>query len=389
MRILFVNEITNTKGGVESLVEKEIFYLKKNNVEVELYSIDHKIISQKNYFDKLISVLGFFLMKREFLKLKRKVSDFNPDIIHFHNIYPFWGYPIWKFKFRKKIKIVQHLHNFNPFCLNSFFFRDGKTCTLCLDKKHFSEGLVNKCYNNSYSLSLLSFFLRTSPNSWIKYSKNVDIFIGVSKSVKDVYVNAGLSHNKIITLPNAIRTTEKVKYNKGSYVLYLGNIVVEKGVDFVCKLAEFNPQITFKVAGNGRDYYFLQNKYRKLDNLHFVGYVSGLEKKKLLNECRLVIVPSLCWESFGIVILEAFNYGKPVLTTGIGGIKELVKHNVTGKIVKEINMENLNKQLQDLWFGSQEKYDNYYNNCISLARNYSIQYHIDSLKQIYHKLLGI
>ncbi|MFZ1290717.1 MAG: glycosyltransferase family 4 protein [Melioribacteraceae bacterium] len=387
MKILFVNEITNIRGGVETLVENEILYLKKNNIEVELFSIDHKRISHKNYFSKIISVLGFFLQRKEFQKLIKKINNFKPDIIHFHNIYPFWGYPIWKFKISNKIKIIQHLHNYNPFCLNSFFYRDGSNCTLCLDKKHLFQGLAHKCYNNSYALSLLGYILRASPKLWLKYSKNVDLFISVSKSVEDVYIHAGVNKSKIKILPNAIFLSKKEKISVGNYVLYLGNIVVEKGVELVCQLAEKNPDIDFIIAGEGRDYEFLKKKYSYLINLKFIGYISDAVKDKILSESRLIIFPSLCRESFGIVILEAFSYGKPVLSTGLGGIRELVKHNITGKIVEDINLENFNRQLLNLWSELEVKDNHYFCECTKVAKNYGLENHVQKILQIYQELL--
>lgn len=49
----------------------------------------------------------------------------------------------------------------------------------------------------------------------------------------------------------------------------------------------------------------------------FLGYVSRAEKQELMNACNLVCVPSRN-EPFGMIVLEAWDAGKPVVATEAG-----------------------------------------------------------------------
>lgn len=67
----------------------------------------------------------------------------------------------------------------------------------------------------------------------------------------------------------------------------------------------------------------------------------GDEKKRLLQESHLLVLPSLVPESFGIVIAEAYAYGKPVIASRIGAIPELVTEGETGCFVSTGNVQEL------------------------------------------------
>jgi glycosyltransferase involved in cell wall biosynthesis len=69
----------------------------------------------------------------------------------------------------------------------------------------------------------------------------------------------------------------------------------------------------------------LRNLKRRLglDSVEFLGHVTEEEKWNLYAGCRYLVLPSL-FESFGMVLLEAMAFGKPVIATSAGGIPEVV-----------------------------------------------------------------
>ncbi len=68
------------------------------------------------------------------------------------------------------------------------------------------------------------------------------------------------------------------------------------------------------------------------DNILFFGYISDVEKVKLLSNCSALVLPSFV-EGFGLVILEAFAMKKPVLVADVRPISELVCNNVDGYVL--------------------------------------------------------
>jgi len=387
LRILIFNEFTSTFGGTDSVVNTEINGLRKAGHTVRLFSYNNKEflglkLSQK-YFIAIKSCFKTFYLK-EFQSI---IDEFNPDIIHFHNMYQLFRTPIWNWINPQSAKTILHLHNYYPLCLNSFFFTES-ICTRCFDENSWSPGIKLKCYNSSLLQTTFIKISRPLPKEWIKLSRKIDRFITVSNFISIVYCNSGIDSQKITFLPNSVEmdNVETTSFN-GEYILYLGAITKLKGVEWVCKIAEKLKEIPFVIAGEGKDYLYLKEKYKTLHNLEFAGYVKDEKKNNLLQHCRFIIFPTMGWESFGLSILEGYSYGKPVLTTGLGGISEIVKHGLTGIIVEELTLASFSKQTKRLWDETYES-DFYSTNCREFVKNYSIDNHIKQLTKIYEETLS-
>jgi 1,4-alpha-glucan branching enzyme len=122
----------------------------------------------------------------------------------------------------------------------------------------------------------------------------------------------------------------------GSTVLYVGRLVVEKGVQHLVKaisgMTKIFPGIKLAIAGNGPYQRELQELAAGLgvgDRVEFYGFVLEDVRNQLLAECRVAVFPSL-YEPFGIVALEAMAAGTPIIVARTGGLAETVRHGETG-----------------------------------------------------------
>ncbi|MCK9424619.1 MAG: glycosyltransferase [Ignavibacteriaceae bacterium] len=278
MRILIFNEFTSTFGGTDLVVNDEIIGLKKAGYTVELFSYHNKDFLKLKFHKKYYVAAKSCFKTFKLIEFQDKIDQFKPDIVHFHNIYQLFRTPIWNNINLHDAKLILHLHNYYPFCLNSFFFAKS-TCTKCLDENSWLPGIKLKCYNSSLLQTVFTSTSRPLPQSWIKLTSKIDKFIAVSKFITKVYSNSGIDSQKITFLPNAIEMNNiKTPSHKGKFVLYLGALTKLKGVEWVCQIAKTLTEIPFIIAGEGNDYLYLKEKYKTLSNLEFTGYVMG-EKK--------------------------------------------------------------------------------------------------------------
>lgn len=104
-------------------------------------------------------------------------------------------------------------------------------------------------------------------------------------------------------------------------VLFCGRISYQKGPDLLVEamplILRTRQDIRFVFMGEGDMSYYCENRARELgvsDACRFLGYVPGAQKQELINACDLVCVPSRN-EPFGIIVLEAWDAGKPVVAT--------------------------------------------------------------------------
>ncbi len=131
----------------------------------------------------------------------------------------------------------------------------------------------------------------------------------------------------------------KARYGIGPLdpmVLFSGRLALQKGADLLLEaipgLLRHYPQAKFVFAGDGHLRWNLEWRARQLRVAHatrFLGYRNGGELPELYKACDVVCVPSRN-EPFGIIILEAWAAGKPVVASQNGGPNELIWHNVTG-----------------------------------------------------------
>jgi glycosyltransferase involved in cell wall biosynthesis len=132
----------------------------------------------------------------------------------------------------------------------------------------------------------------------------------------------GITRGKIKKGIDPVRVKERYGIRRSSRtVLFCGRMARQKGPDMlveaVPKVAKNYKDVLFIFAGDGRLRAKCIEKARKLgvaEKCRFLGYVSEPEKEDLLNACDMVCVPSRN-EPFGIIVLEAWDAGKPVVAT--------------------------------------------------------------------------
>lgn len=118
-------------------------------------------------------------------------------------------------------------------------------------------------------------------------------------------------------------------------VLFVGRMSYQKGPDLLVEaishVLNVRPDVGFIFAGGGGmiDHVRGRAGYLGGGNVRVLDYVSEKEKLELLKACDIVCMPSRN-EPFGIVTLEAWASGKPVVATDVGGSSEIIWNFVTG-----------------------------------------------------------
>jgi len=119
-------------------------------------------------------------------------------------------------------------------------------------------------------------------------------------------------------------------------VLFCGRLTWQKGPDLLLEaipvVRERHPHAHYIFAGDGDMRGGLEARAHQLGlngRARFLGHLTGDALTSIYHEADIVAVPSRN-EPFGIVVLESWSAGKPVVVTQIGGPAEYVEHEVTG-----------------------------------------------------------
>jgi glycosyltransferase involved in cell wall biosynthesis len=108
-------------------------------------------------------------------------------------------------------------------------------------------------------------------------------------------------------------------------------------VDIPCELALLGPaEVEYKKS-------LEQQAMRCRNKVTFLGFHQDVDS--FMDRIELLVVPSIAYESFGMVILEAMKHRKPVICSDFGGMKEVVEHGVTGLVVPAGDKQALAKAI--------------------------------------------
>ncbi|MBV8075424.1 MAG: glycosyltransferase family 4 protein [Planctomycetaceae bacterium] len=116
------------------------------------------------------------------------------------------------------------------------------------------------------------------------------------------------------------------------YVAAAGRLEKIKGFQDAIDAMRHVPGLDLRIAGSGQYEPALRERAHGLDNVHFEGRLDAARVAALFRGARAVVVPSLVYETFGYVVLEAFAERCPVVVRDLGALPELVAESRGGLV---------------------------------------------------------
>jgi glycosyltransferase involved in cell wall biosynthesis len=138
-------------------------------------------------------------------------------------------------------------------------------------------------------------------------------------------------------LPHQPRRSEP----PGDYLAFLGRISPEKRVDRAIEIARrvgVKLRVAAKVDAADADYFRAEIEHLFRDPLvEFVGEIGEREKPAFLGGARALLFPIDWPEPFGLAMIEAMQFGTPVVAWRCGSVPEVVDEGVTGFVVENLD----------------------------------------------------
>ena len=142
----------------------------------------------------------------------------------------------------------------------------------------------------------------------------------------------GLPADKLHVKGNSVRPTAGAAPRERKYFLYAGRLSSEKGVDFLARAwTEAGIPHPLMIVGDGPLHDVVRREAGA--NVEVLGRRSREDVLELLEEAIAVIVPSFCYESFPLVIPEAFSRGVPVIGSALGSLANIVDDGENGLLI--------------------------------------------------------
>jgi glycosyltransferase involved in cell wall biosynthesis len=355
-------------GGAEIIAHEQACQLRNAGYEVAVFCAKHDD-SDRRYSMKLETFdglqvfrviqhaqdyqVGHNFYKPEINQLFNTVIEqFQPDVIHFHNIIGL-SMGIVEIGYRHKIKTVLTLHDHWGFCFKNtllkgydFVCQDFSQCEDCLPE------LIDKQQRR------LHIRLR---NDYIALQlSKVEQLISPSSYLASAYIKAGFSSDKLtvisygVNVPRFSQITKKLPeaVMRFTFIGYLG---VHKGVHvlmaaikLLLKGGHLGNLCTINIVGTGSMLEDLE-KFVTENHLNSVvklwGKVKHSEIETVYQSTDVLINPSIWPENEPVTIMEAMATGIPVLASALGGNLNLVVDGVNGCLFESGNAQMLAEKM--------------------------------------------
>ncbi len=182
------------------------------------------------------------------------------------------------------------------------------------------------------------------PPQWWRYTRQlekctqaVDQFCSPSLFTRDMLQSRGFTHIQGIEhIPYFVPPTEEAQVSTEKsphmrpYFLFVGRLENIKGVQNLFPVFRQYPHADLLIAGTGNYETELRSQAAGMNNVHFLGSMPQAQLRALYRHAIALLVPSICYEVFGIIILEAYMQRTPVIVHDLGGLKEVVEESRGG-----------------------------------------------------------
>lgn len=169
-----------------------------------------------------------------------------------------------------------------------------------------------------------------------RQQKHVDTFIAMSEFSRDKHREFGFSRDMEVVnyfLPDSegVKTaTDDEAPHERPYFLFVGRLEKIKGLDDVIPVFREYAGADLVIAGDGEYAATLKRIAAGNPRIRFLGRVAPEQLDRYYRHAIALIVPSVCYETFGIILIESMRQGTPVLARRIGPFPEIVSRSGGG-----------------------------------------------------------
>jgi len=172
--------------------------------------------------------------------------------------------------------------------------------------------------------------------------EHVDAFIAKSEFSRKKHKEFGFSKNMEVVpyflpeKPKKQQSNQESPHNR-PYFLFVGRLEKIKGLDDVIPVFADYPEADLLILGTGEYEEALKQQATNISNVKFIGRLAPQDLSRYYESAIALIVPSVCFETFGIIIIESFREGTPVIARRIGSFVEIVNQCDGGLLYSDNN----------------------------------------------------
>jgi glycosyltransferase involved in cell wall biosynthesis len=347
MRILVIHNKYKQAGGEDSVFNSESALLIQHGHVVERLVFDNTTINTP--FKRILSGLKTIYNPISAREIKKKILEFDPDIIHVHNFLPIVSPSVFFVAKQLHIPIVLTLHNYRLICPSATLFFNGQVDESSVHSIIPWHAIWNGVYRKS-KWQTAGVVCMTAFHHWLgTWKHKVGAYIMLTQFAREKFINAAIAlpPDKLFVKPNFVEDLGMGQHAREDYFLFIGRLTEEKGISTLLNAASMY-RFKLVIVGDGPlksvvEYYALHNP-----SISYVGFQPKEIVIDYLKRCKALIFPSTWYEGFPVTIAEAFSSGTPVIASDLGAMKEIFIDKVNGLLFDAGNERDLILQIIEI-----------------------------------------
>ncbi len=347
MKILYCHNTYQVRSGEDVAADADVGLMRSHGLEVVKYWRSNDEIKEFNWHEKARLPADLIFSSRTFREVRALVRDERPDLALVQNVYPLISPSVYYALRSEGVPIVQLVYNYRLMCANGCFYTQGRTCRACVDGT-FLNSVRFRCYRDSRLLSGL-YGLSISLHRWLGLRKRISAFVSPARFLVDNLAQVGYPRERMHLMYNPFDSTafREAEAHEG-FFLFVGRITREKGIFTLLKAAVCDPGLRITIVGRGEAesemVRFIQERH--LSSVTFLGPRYGDELDEVMQRAAAVVTPVEWFEVSPLVVYQAFASSKPVISSRIQSMPELVRDGENGLLFETGNAQELAEKMR-------------------------------------------
>jgi glycosyltransferase involved in cell wall biosynthesis len=351
MRVVVVHNSYQQPGGEDVVFANECRLLEERGHTVVAYRRSNHEIETMSGVRRLAMPLRMIYSADSHREIEQLLRRERPDLVHVHNTFMMISPSIYQACQEVGVPVLQTLHNFRLLCPAWTLSREGRVCEECVDDGLW-RSVWHGCYRNSRLMTAgvaMMLQIHRARGTW---TDSVDGYVALSEFARRKFVDSGLPAPKVHVKPNFVQNDPGERDAPGHYALFVGRLSPEKGVaTLLAAWEKLNRSIPLVIVGDGPSRKDLEAEAaaRTLSSVRFRGWLAPEETLTAMKQAAFLVVPSLWYEGFPMIIAEAFACGTPVFCSRLGTLQEVVDDQQTGIHFSHGDAEDLVSKVEWAW----------------------------------------
>jgi glycosyltransferase involved in cell wall biosynthesis len=387
MKILVIHNKYKKPGGEDVVVQHEYELLRRTGQVVDRMFFDNSSI--RSSYDQLLTGVLAFYNPISARKVKEKIRSCQPDIIHVHNFSPLVSPSVFFVASEWRIPVVLTLHNFRLLCPSGTLFHNNAIYERSIHSLFPWEAVRKGVYRNSSFQTAVLAGVTAAHNIVGTWRNKVQRYIALTAFAKDKFVNSRLRipAEKLVVKPNFVENCGTGEKTRQDFFLYVGRLSEEKGLRTLLNSA-INSRFNLVIIGDGPLRTLVEQETSTNHRLRYLGFQDTETVASYLKASRALIFPSVWYEGFPMVILEALSTGTLVIASRLGAMKEIVQDHVNGLLFEPGNSADLAAKISEVQEHPRQSMELARAGYATYLESYTPDRNYQQLMEIYHQAIA-